>query len=355
MFKNLRNFFKLKEKKFLGLDIGSSALRMVELSKERNKYKLENYGEIKTSSIKKNPFRVFQKNSVSLSNKQIAEGIKAICREAGIETKKISFSIPDFCSFFTSFELPEMSKDEIPQALRYEVRPYIPLPLEEVTLDWEIIEGQISKTPIKVLVVAIPNDVVSQYQQIARLSDLELQTLESEVFALARSLGKNKNGKKEILGLVDIGARSTTCSIVEKETLKTSYSFNIAGNELTEVVANSLNISYNEAERMKKEQGLNKEIRKILIPLLDSILEEIKKAFRAFYLSEGKEVEEVFLAGSQVLMPGLLDYFSETLKRPVKKADPFSGILCPPALTENLKKMGPSFAVAVGLAMKGLE
>ena len=362
MFEKFGNLFKIRAKKFLGVDIGTSAVRLVELGKNGKFYKLENYGEIKSSSIKKRPFRVFQENTLSLSNKQVAKAIQAICQEAEIKTREVSFAIPDFCSFFTSFELPEMAKDEIPQAIQYEVRPYIPLPLEEVTLDWTIIGGEVSKTPLKLLVVAIPNDVIVQYQEIAQIAGLELKTLESEVFALARSLSKSKENEK-ILGLVDIGARSTTCSILEKGILKTSYSFNIAGNELTDVIANSLNIDYNEAENRKRKYGLvlneeeNKQnnIRKILIPLIDSILEEIKKAFRNFYLSEGKEVQEVILAGGQILIPGLKEYFSTSLRKTVIIVDPFLDIKCPLPLTETLKEIGPSFAIAVGLAMKGLE
>ena len=360
MFKSIRNLFRFQPKKFLGIDIGTSAVKVVELGREKQSYKLENYGEIKNSSVQERPFRVFEKNNIFLSNQQVAKAVQTICREAGIETREVNFSIPDFCSFFTSFELPIMAKDEIPQAVRYEVRPYVPLPLEEVILDWTIIKGEPSKTPLKILVVAISKDAVSQYQEISQLAGLELKALESEVFALARTLDRDKIQENKIAGLIDIGARSTTCSILEQGVLKTSYSFNIAGNELTEVIANSLNIDYNKAGEMKNKYGLvieegQRDIRKILIPLVDSILEEIKKAFRSFYLEEGKEVQEVILAGGQVLTPGLKEYFSISLKKPVVIVDPFLNINCPAVLADILKKMGPSYAIAVGLAMKGLE
>lgn len=355
MFGNIANLFRFRPKKFLGIDIGTSAIRIIEISRKSQTYKLENYGELKTSSFKR-PFRVFQKNTLSLSNKEVARGIQAISQEAGIETKDVSFAIPDFCSFFTNFELPVMSEEEIPQAIQYQVRPYIPLPLEEVTLDWSIIEGQVQKSPLKILLVAIPNDIVSQYREIARLAGLKLKFLESEVFPLARSSIKNEKEKK-IIGLIDIGARSTTCSILEKGILKTSHSFKIGGNELTEVIARSLNIDYNKAEGVKRNQGLipDKDTRKILVPLVDSILEEIKKAFRNFYLEEGKEIEEIILAGAQVLMPGLKEYFSAALKKEILIADPFLNIASPPGLTDTLKEIGPCYSISVGLAMKGLE
>ncbi len=374
MFELFRNIFKARPKKFLGIDIGTSFIRIVEIGRNGQNRRLENYGEIGESSFGEQPFRTSKKSTLSLSDKNIAEAIRAVLKEAGIQTKEVNFSIPDFYSFFTSFKLPIMSKEEIPEAVRYQVRPFVPLPLEEIALDWSIIEGQPSKTPLKVLVVAIPMEVVSQYQEIARLAGLELKILESEVFALTRALVKNEKTKK-VVSLIDIGARSTTCSILEEGILKTSYSFNIAGNQLTEVVAKSLDVKYNEAEDLKKQQGLivkdsrlkkfvggkqsrnlsEEDIPKILIPLTDSILEEIKKVFRDFYRIEGKEVDKIILSGGTVLTPGLEKYFVDELKKEVINADPFLHIVCPPILTATLKKMGPLYGIAVGLALKGFE
>ena len=155
---------------------------------------------------------------------------------------------------------------------------------------------------------------------------------------------------------------STTCSIVAQGVLKASHSFNIGGNELTEVVAKSLNIDYNEAEELKKKYGLtseseevHKNIRKILLPLTDSILEEVKKIFREFYRNEGQEVRKIILSGGLVFLPGLKDYFSTELKKEIIIANPFLDISYPQVLIETLKKTGPFYAVAVGLALKGVE
>lgn len=354
-------FFSKKSKKFLGIDIGTSTIRMVELGQGKERQTLDNYGEVNISSPEKS-FLTVRKEVLSLSNSEVAEIIRSICQETGIETEDVNFSIPDFCSFFTNFRLPTMSKEELPEAVRYETRPYIPFPLSEMTLDWSIIEGQVSKTPLRILVVAIPNEIINQYRQIAQLSGLRLRVLEPEVFALAKSSGKNE---KKIISLIDIGARSTTCSILEKGILKISHSFNIAGNELTEILARSLNVGYPEAEKLKKKYGLasvknqtareNYNIRKILIPLIDSILVEIKKIFRDFYQAEGKRVEKIVLAGGGALLPGLKEYFSFELKKEVVISSPFLELSYPPILDKTLKRMGPSYAVVVGLALKGLE
>lgn len=365
MFRNIRELFRIRPKKSLGIDVGTSSIRVVELRRRAQTYRLLNYGEAGLSFIKETPFRVYKRDTLLLSNKKIAGAINTICREAGVQTKDVSFSIPDYCSFSTSFELPPMSKEEIPEAVNYEVRPYVPLPLSEITLDWSIVEGEIGRTRLKLLVVAIPNDVISQYQEIAHLSNLNLRFLEPEIFSLARALIRDKGkGEKKAISLIDIGARSTTCSILEKGALKMSHTCSIAGNELTELIARSLNIDYNKAEELKNKFGLllnqsgkaeKKDVRKILVPLIDSILGETKKVFRDFYQSEGKEVEKIVLAGGVALMPGLKEYFSAELKKETILADPFSGITCPTILSKSLKKMGPSYAIAVGVALKGLE
>jgi len=354
------NFFKRGPKRFLGVDIGTSSIRVIELKRGNKKHLLENYGEFQISSTSDKSFRIFEKNSLLLSDEEVSDAIISIRSEAGIETKEANFSIPDFSSFFITLDLPIMRKDELYEAVKYEARPYIPLPDNEITLDWVITEGGVSKTPIKVLVVAIPNGVVSQYQRIAQNSGLDLKLLEPEVFALARNVSGEDKEKKN-LGMIDVGARSTTCSILEKGVLKISHSFNVAGNQLTETLAQSLNIDYNKANELKEKQGIimkegsNEKVKDILLPLIDSILEEIKKAFRGFYKKEGKEIDKVVLTGGISFLPGLKDYFSSELKKEVEILNPFSNLSYPPVLEQTLKEKAPVYAVAVGAALKGFE
>lgn len=349
--------FKIIPKKFLGIDIGTASIKVVELSRHGKRIKLENYGEILASTLYEKPFRTFEKSTLLLSSQDIARAIRAILEEAKIKTKKVAFSIPDFSSFFTWFDLPSMTKKELPQAVRYEARQHVPLPLAEVTLDWQIIEGKISdrqKTKLKILLVAVPNEVINQYQEIATLAHLELQALEAEAFALLRPSVKNE---KKVMALIDIGAQSTICSIIDKGVLKRSHSFDLSGNDLTETLSKSMNIDYKEAEKLKKKQGLlvEQDSREILLPLIDSILIEIKKTSENFYQTESKQIEKIILAGGSALIPGLKEYFAEQFKKEVVTANPFSDIFYPPILEKTLKKMGPSFAITVGVALRGLE
>jgi len=361
----------LLPKKFLGIDIGTASIKLVELSGRGERKKLENYGEIKAEIIYEKPFRTFEKSTLFLSNQEIARAIKAIKEEAKIKTRDSIFSIPDFSSFFTNFELPPMTKEELPQAVVYEARQHIPLPLGEVTLDWEVIEGKVSnqkKEKLKIILVAVPNEVINQYRKIAELTDLQLFSLEAEVFGLLRSL--IPADEKRTLSIVDIGAQTTTCSIVDKRTLKESHSFDLSGDDLTERVAKSLSLDYQTAQKFKEKYGLEdiplpytyvgapsseKSIKEILLPLVDIILKEVEKISRNFYQTERKEVQKFVLAGGAGLLPGLREYFEGYLKKETEIANPFANIFYSPILEQTLKQIGPSYAIAVGMALRGFE
>ncbi|MBZ9578320.1 type IV pilus assembly protein PilM [Patescibacteria group bacterium] len=366
--------FKIGLKSCLGIDIGTSGIKIVQLSLQRERIKLEKYGEATARIFYEKPFRTFEKSTLLLSNQDIARAILAICKEAKISERKAIFAIPDFSSFFTSFNLPAMTREEVSQAVRFEARHHIPLPLAEVSLDWSIIEGELSdrkKVPLKILLAAVPNNVINQYRQIVVLSNLELKALEAEVFGLLRSL---IGDDKRVIILLDIGAQSTSCNIIDQGILKVSHSFDVAGNELTQVLAKALNVDYLTAENLKKIHGLKflvsgvppieknqeiplmtKKVGEILRPLIDLILTETKKTSRSFYQTKGKKVQKVIIAGGSALLPGLKEYFFKSLKQEVEIANPFSDILYSPILEETLKKMGPSYAIAVGMALRGLE
>ena len=355
------NFFKITPKGFLGVDIGTFSIKIVEVSRTGKRRKLENYGEIQAEALYTKPFRTFEKSTLTISRKDVVRSINAVLREAGIKSRKAYFSIPDFSSFLTILTLPAMTKEELPQAINYEAHQHIPLPLEEVTLDWQIIGKEKSfqqeATPFKILLVAVPNEVIQQYQEIAQDAKLELLSLEAEVFGLARAL-VGQEEEKETVVLVDIGARSTTVSIVDKGVLKISHSFDTSGNDLTNIISKGLGLNYEEAENAKKKYGLldsEAKIKESILPLIDLISSEIKKISLNFSQTEKKEIQKIILAGGTALMPGLAEYFSKELSKPVVVADPFSSIYYPPVLEKTIKTMGPSYAIALGTGLRGLE
>lgn len=357
-------FGLFESKKFLGIDIGASTVKIVELEKKAKTRSLANYGEISISFSQTNK----NNGDFFIGQETAAQAIDYICEETKIKTKEASFSIPDYYTFFTNLKIPFINKRDIAEAIKYEIRPYIPLPLSEITLDWLIINSGNNenggKSNIEILAAAIPNDIIRQYQEISRIAKLKLRFLEPEAFALARSV--YWSGFKGVVGLIDIGAKSTTCNIIEDGVLKISYSFSIAGNELTERLARSFNIDYNEAEDAKIKRGIlennpgNKNensynTREILTLSLDLIAEEMKKVLRNFYQDKGKEVGKIILTGGTAWMPGLKEYFSNNLQKEIVILNPFINVNYPSILKNTLERKGPFFSIATGLALRGLE
>jgi len=330
---NIFNIFF--RKKIVGVDIGTSAVKLVEISRLGNVKTLENYGEVKSALIQKEPLPNGKSGNMP-SNDLLSLAIKEILGESRIKTKAVIFSIPDFSTFCTSFEIPPMTEKEIPGAIRFNASQYITLPIGEVTLDWQIIP----KSPddknslLKVFLVAVPNQIVEDYKAIAKGAGLELYALEAEVLGITRALVKDN---KKTLCLVDMGVQSSTISIIDKGFLKKSYSFSFNGNQL-------------------QGQDVVKNLQVLVGPLLvGPLLAEIKNVSAEFFQQEQREVQEVYLTGGTANLPGLKEYFQESLKKNVYFPNCFSGLLYNPILDLTLKGINPRFSAAVGVALGGLE
>lgn len=349
--------------RFVGIDIGTADIKVVEIAKIGNRRKLENYGSISAEVLYKQPFRTFDKNTLLLSSHDVARAIKAVLQEAKIRTKQAVFSIPDFSTFFTNFELPQMSKEEIPQAVKFEAKQHIPFPLSEMTLDWRIMDSPeliAQNKKMNILLAAVPNEVINQYSEIAKLAGLELYGMEAEVFGLIRSLISSGNRDSHVI--VDIGAQSTTCSVVDGTVLYSSHSFDLGGNEITNLIAKSLGVGHEKAEEIKRTQGMlepetfgaEKNLKEVLSPMLDTIVREIDGIIHDFHSKKRKVVKKIILAGGMSLLPGLKEYIAQSVDMEVEIANPFSSLFYPPVLEATLKKMGPAYAIAVGSALRGM-
>lgn len=356
----LEKIFKKKTlKSSVGIDIGTSAIKIVELSKKGERKKLENYGEVKTQVLSQGAFRTKSENTPLLSTQSISKAILAILKETKIQSKIVTFSIPDFSTFFTTFDLPIMKEQELSQAIYFEARNHIPLPLEDVVLDWTVTEKKHQDkkdSKNQILLVAVPKRVITQYQEVAKNCNLQLIALEAEVFGLIRSLLKPES---DLAILFDMGAQTTTCSIVEKRVLKVSYTIDIAANHLLLALSQALEIDFSTAEDFLKKYGIiqtgERNLAPILLPKISLIVQEIKRIFAEHNLTEKSQLSSVILSGGMANLAGLKDYLTNELKKEVKIVNPFSDISYPPILEPVLKELGPTYSVAVGMAMRGLE
>lgn len=360
------NFFKkIFPQKFLGIDIGVSSIKVVEISKWGQQRTLENYGMISAKSLFKEQFRTFDKSTLLISTDYVAKVIKAILKEAKIKTKSVIFSIPDFSTFFVNFDLPPMKKNEIPEAVRYSAMQYLPLPVHETELDWHIIKGEFdssnrAKTKIGILLAAIPKEVVTAYQKIAEISNLQLFALESEVFSLLNSLTFTKDEllENKMVSVFDLGAQSTTINIINNKKVIKSFSLKFSSDELTFSIGKALDLPYNKSEELKIKFGIlpeNKKVADILYPFVDSFLQQVKNIFYQVEDNENSKIEKIFLSGGGSKLLGLDTYIEEILKKPTEILNPFENLIYPPDLNAILIDLGPIFAPAIGSALEGLN
>lgn len=340
-------------KKIIGIDIGMGSVKIVELSKSGKKLSLSNYGELKTEFIK--GFVVG--HDLGVSNESIAGAIREILSESGIKTKEAIFSISDFSTFFTFFDIPPMPESEIAGAVNYNASQFITLPISEVTLDWQIMKKDPSdkNSSMRVLLIAIPNKVIQDYQIIAKLSGLELYAMEAESFGIIRALSKDP---KKVVCLIDMGVESSIINIAEGNYLRRSYSFDFGSNKINGAIMTSLKVDNNKAEELKIKEGLSsldKNLLDSIVPLVDSLIFEVKNVMDNFTKEEGKNIETIYLTGGMANMIGLKDYFKKKINKEVLVPNCFSGISYPESLEKDILELAPRFSVALGVSLFGLQ
>ncbi len=344
----------------LGIDVGTSSIKIVEFFRKGTKPRLTNY--VVPSSFQNVeethdstgfiPFRTKEEDLVDMIRRQL--------REAKIQSNPVSLSVPVSSSFFTIIEFPKMDRDEIVKAIPYEAGKYIPVPLSEVQISSHLIPSHSPRgADISVLLVAVPREIIERYKRIARACGLELHALEVENLSLLRALLPPRHSGRTLL--LDIGARSTSINVVEAGYIRLTHHIEMAGDSFTEAIARGMGLTFLKAEALKRHTGIigkggEETVSSIIFPILDRIYLETVKTLDVYRVKyPGKRIENCILAGGSANMPGIVDYFVEKLAVSVAVGNPFSNTLYPEALGPTLKEISPLCGVAAGLAMRTLK
>jgi type IV pilus assembly protein PilM len=344
--------------KLLGIDIGTTSIKAVELGRDGGVIKLSSYGLLENYGHLERINDAIQTSSLKIMDEMTADLLKRLLQEMKPSTRTAVLSIPVFSSFVTLMEFPQMTEKEINQAVPYQARQYVPIPLTEVALDWMVL-GQTSTADarrIQILLIAVPQDVIAKYHRIAQLANLELRALELETVALARAvIGRDPSPTV----LADIGARATNISIVDEGYVRMTRSIDTAGGDLTQAISYGLNLSPIKAEEVKRARGIRivpgeEEMAGLLRPMLDLIISEIQKLADVYLERNKREVRKVVLSGGSSVLPGVREYFSQELNREVIVGNPFIQAQYDPMLEPILKDIGPLLSVSAGLAMREL-
>lgn len=348
------NLFRPKSK--LGIDIGTSAIKLIELSKRGGRFHLDNYGMFELK--RQNGGSPDNQSIIKLPDEEIVWGLKEVIKQTGMRSRNVVASIPSFSTFATVIEMPFLSEEDLTQAIPFEARKYVPIPLDEVVLDWSVVGVLDAAAPgggtkVEVFLAAVPKDETARYQRIMKDADLNLIALELENAGLIRALLGNDLSPTAI---VNIGGRSTSIVIVNKGYEQVSHNYEIGGFEITKSISRALNVSLEKAEELKRKLGLTDSnentIRSAMISLVDMMIFETKKTIISYEESKGQTVIRVVLVGGIVNMPNFVQYFKERLGRDVFVGNVLARVLFPSELTPAVQEISNNFAVATGLAMR---
>lgn len=344
-------WFTKKKNSYLGIDIGTSAIKMVELEKDEGRYSLKNYGIYPLEAYLQSLNAQAGLSVEKIANEEIAEMIKVLIRTANIGHRESFFSIPVYSSFSTVIDLPEMPEKEIAAAVPTEARKYVPIPMDEVILDWALVSRLGKASGPQVLLVAVPKEIVNDYSQIARISGLKLNSLEAETFSLSRVLiGNDKSG----VVLVDTGARSSNISIVDGGDIRITHNLEVGGLKLTISISEQRKISQMEAENLKMRVILNQDlaIKNAVDVFLDSVVSRVRQVVNDYENKYERKLEKCILTGGGMQVPGAVEYFSKKLNMETSLGNPFARVVYPPELNPVMPELSSVLAVAVGAAMR---
>lgn len=380
----------------LGIDIGTAAIKIVELEKQHERFSLVNYGlfelkgadvptapaarltnlsnqsievvaslpvqqaglPVRPSSQPVWPARLVGQGILKLPDNEIVWGIKEVIKKSDMKATNVVASIPSFSTFATVLEMPYLSEEDLAKAMPYEARKYIPIPLDQVVLDWSIIDVASASqaahpATVQVFMAAVPKEETIRYQSIMTKAGLNLKALELENSALIRSLLGNDLNPTAI---INIGGRSTSIVIVSRGYERLSHNYEIGGFEITKSIARSLNVSMEKAEELKRRIGLKEEnenvIIKAMVSLIDMMAFETKKTISNFEESKHVKIERLLLVGGLANMPNFAPYFSKKLNRPVYLGNSLARVIYPEALKPIVQELANIFCVSLGLAMR---
>lgn len=415
------NLFK-SSKSYLGVDLGTSSIKIVELQSKGSHPQLLTYGYVEQ------PTDIVRASSSAMEDK-IIRIIKTIYQQSRMSSTNVIAALPSFSVFNSIISLPKMNEKDLAQAIRWEAKKVVPLPLEEMVLDWKIIPESAKEKPLsskaglvtshfknkdrredkkidkpvqssdnlqesnngdnkenqsalaklvnlrrkvfdsvsadkknkdskhlKVLLTAAPKNLVEKYIRIFKAAELKLLSLETEAFALERSLGGNTNSP---IMIIDIGSVSSDVVVIDKGVPVLTRSIDIGGVTITQAVMKSLNVDIKRAEQFKRDIGFSAsgpgDLPEIIKLAVNPIINEVKYCLDIYFTqneNNDQQLEKIILTGGSAFLPDLVNYLSRLLEIKVIIGDPWDRVIYPLELKPILQELAPRFSVAIGLAMR---
>ncbi len=342
-------------KKGFGLDIGATSLKLVWLDKQRAGFLL------KAALISPIPSKGMLSES-PLDEEEMAQALRKAADTAGVNTKKVNIALPENQVYTKVLEMPVLSDREVASAIYWEAEQYIPVPLTNIKLVWNVLKRPEKPGPeekMQVLMVGAPSMLINKYQKIISMAGLEINSMETEILATLRALVLDENFPTSLV--VNIGAISTSFAIVRKGIMVFTYSMSVGGAAINRAIATDFNLSPQQAEEYKRVYGvsgknLGGQIGKSTEPILNAILTEIKKSI-AYYGQKYKDdnaIRQIILSGGTAKLPGIEIFFASNSGIETAIANPWK-ILSSQQIPREILQNSSDYPIAVGLAIKDYE
>ena len=340
----------VKDTEFFGLDIGSTAIRLVELRRGSTHPALVAYGALPV------PENLVLSDS-KLDHDKISELVRQVVRENRVEPKSVVVGLPANKVFATVITTPKLDNASLAKAIKYQAEQYIPMALNQVKLDWTVMDQSQDGKQYEVLLVAATNSVIEKYEGILEKAGLEPLALEANATAVARSLVP-AGGSAAVL--LDFGSLDSDISIVWNGAPRLIRSVSVGGLTLVRSVAQNLGLDEVQATQFTYKFGLTQsklegQVMKAIKPTLDNLVSEISKSAKYF---NGRypdvKLEKLVVTGATAALPELGPFLANSTGLPVEFGNAWLNVSYPSGLQEKLMGLSSEYAAAVGLAGRGM-
>jgi type IV pilus assembly protein PilM len=349
--------FEFGKNVFVGLDVGTSSVKMAEITVIEGKAVLTNYAWMPIENL-----AIKSGYNMDFFDSVLSKYIKRIIEKACFKGKNVYISIPAFGGLITLIDFPKMPRQDLAQAIKYEAHKYIPVAPEEVVISWDIIGeqkgiGESSGTgaeKMQVLLVAASKNKVVKYENLVKNSGLKLMSIEIEVFSMVNSLIGNDQGTFVIL---DIGSKVCNIILVSRGVIIANRSLDLGGNDFTKTIANSMGIDGERAESLKisGKNFFNKDS-SITFPFLEIIIGEASRLIEISIKNRKiSKVDAVIISGGSAKLTGLVEYLTSAFSLKTIIGNPLSRVSYDKRLRPLVEKIQTNFSVCIGLALKGAE
>lgn len=342
----------------LGLDISTTAVKLLELSKNGNRYRVESYAVEPLP-----PNSVIEKNISDVD--AVGEAIKRAVKRSGTKLKDAAAAVAGSAVITKVISMPaDLSDDELEGQIQLEADQYIPYPLEEVNLDFEVI-GPTEHDPdrVDVLLAASRSENVDVRVDAIELAGLHAKVIDVEAYAMENAFTLLKehmpdNGLDKTIAVVDIGATMTTLNVLHD--LKTIYTREqvFGGKQLTEEIQRRYGLSYEEAGMAKRQGGLPDNYGpEVLEPFKEAMAQQVSRSLQFFFSSsQYNSVDYIVLAGGSSSIVGIDELIEQNQGVPTTIANPFSNMIISPKIkAQVLSNDAPALMIACGLALRSFD